>query len=394
METPPEPPREGLVVCREGLEKIVARELKLLGIEVLGLGTRAVHFRTDKAGIYRANMGLRSGLNVVLPLRTFNARNYEMLYFQARKTNWHKLFPVDATLRIDVNGGSSDLRHSQYVVHRVKDGIVDTFRKLSGGRRPSIRKDDPDVHIVVHLSGNKVTLGIDTSGVALFKRGYRLAHGEAPLKEDLAAGMLQLSGWDRASALVDPMCGSGTFLFEGWMLAANIAPNLNRRFGFEALLDYDPALHAAERQRLIDAQITPPPDFRITGIEKDAETAAIARTILCDSFADAPVRIDNADFRDVPPPANAFFITNPPYGKRIGEAESIAPLYRQLARFLSSAPTARGNAVYTANLEAAHAAFPEPTRELTLYNGQLEGRLLVYPAIFPSTTLTAAPPSE
>src|SRR5690606_7952937 len=149
----------------------------------------------------------RSGLSVLLPIRTFNARNYDLLYFQSRKTNWHKLFSVDKSLRIDVNGGSDVLRNSEYVVHRVKDGIVDTFRKLSAGVRPSVDKSEPDIHIVVHLDHTRVTLCIDTSGLPLFKRGYRLQHGVAPIKEDLAAGILQLSGWDQKSSLTDPMCG-------------------------------------------------------------------------------------------------------------------------------------------------------------------------------------------
>ena len=253
--------RPAIVVCRGGLESVAADELQKLGVSVRKIRTRAVDVETDLAGIYRANMALRSALNVLLPVRSFNARNYDILYYQSRKTNWHKLFPVTARLRINVKGRSGTLRDSRYVIHRVKDGITDTFNKLFDAR-PSIEKRDPDVHVVVHLDEHRVTLAIDTSGVPLFKRGYRAGHGEAPIKEDLAAGILALSGWDGTSPLVDPMCGSGTFLFEAWMRAARIAPNRGRKFGFEMLHGYDPELHWKERNALAAGEVEATPGLR------------------------------------------------------------------------------------------------------------------------------------
>ncbi len=385
MKNPPPPPSgsapdlEGLVTCRAGLERVVADELRALGITVERTGRRAVFFRSDQAGVYRANMALRSAIAVLLPIRTFNARNYDMLYYQARKTNWHKLFPVDRTVRIDVNGGSDALTNTQYVTHRIKDGIVDTFRKLTGGTRPSIDKRDPDIHIVAHLDGRRVTLCLDTSGTPLFKRGYRAAHGLAPLKEDLAAGILRLAGWGGTVPLLDPLCGSGTFLFEGWMLAADIAPNLERRFAFESLFDYDPALHAADRDILAAARRNPPAGFRITGLENDGPTRAVAESIRRQHFPDAPVEITAADFRSWPGRAEgAFVVANPPYGHRLGDHAEAVALHRELARFVRHRCAGGTAAVFTANLDGAALLDDRPEATWTLYNGRLEGRLVKF----------------
>ena len=365
----------GIVICRGGLEQVVADELKSLDIEVVKVRKRAIDINTDAAGIYRANMGLRSALNVLRPIRSFNARNYDMLYYQSRKTNWHKLFPVEARIRIDVKGGSHKLDHSRFVIHRVKDGITDTFKKLRDGRRPSIETRDPDVHIVVFLDKDRATLAFDTSAVPLFKRGYRIDHGEAPIKEDLAAGLLALSGWDRHSGLIDPMCGSGTLLFEAWMMAANIAPNLHRKFGFEKLYDYDPELHERERQALIARQTTPS-GFRLCGLEIDTPTFETILRIRDQHFPDAPIRVEQTDFRSFDPgPGFQTAVCNPPYGVRLGEEEDIEPLYRDLGGFLERHIPGGRAAIYTANHEAAPAFGGDPKQALAILNGNLEGRL-------------------
>jgi len=373
----PDPDSPCLVTCRENFEPLVAAELEALGLEVVDRSRRAVFFHAGQAGIYKANMALRTGLNVLVPIRSFNARNYEMLYYQARKTNWHKLFPVDKTIRIDVNGGSDKLSHTQYVVHRVKDGIVDTFRKLTDGIRPSIRKEEPDIHIVVHLDGLRVTLLLDTSGSPLFKRGYRTRHGGAPLKEDLAAAILKFSGWDCASRLIDPCCGSGTFLFEAWQMATQTPPNLNRRFGFESLFDYDPELHRKERENL-EAAIRPLPDtVTFHGADLDPDVIALAEEIRNTHFQEAPITFETTDCEETLAEAEAgFLISNPPYGQRSGDDAAALEVHETLGRGIENRfPQA---AVYTANPTAAKALPKAPKPPHKLYNGKLEGRLYVY----------------
>lgn len=377
---PPAPDRlPGIVICRHGLEPVVAEELKELGIEVVAVRNRAIDIVTSLGGFYRANMGLRSALNVLRPIRSFNARNYDLLYYQSRKTNWHKLFPVDANFRIDVKGHSTTLPDARFAIHRVRDGIVDTFRKLQRGQRPSIEKRSPDVHIVVYLQEQMVTLALDTSGVPLFKRGYREDHGEAPLKEDLAAGILALTGWDRRSPLLDPMCGSGTFLFEAWMMAAGMAPNLHRRFGFEKLLDYDPKLHQREKQRLAADPGGAVAGLDLVGIEIDSATCRTARKIRDQHFSRAPIRIEQADFRHFDPGRGCgAVVCNPPYGVRIGEEDEIGPLYRALGAFLTRHLAGGRAGIFTANHEAAPLFGGDPARSIPLRNGSLEGRLYLW----------------
>ncbi len=372
----PDPDRlAGFVLCRGGLEEVVVKELRELEIEVVARRKRAVEIVTNLAGFYRANMGLRSALNVLRPIRSFNARNYDLLYYQSRKTNWHKLFPVDARIRIDIKGHSPKITHTRYAIHRVKDGITDTFRKLCDGVRPSIEKRNPDVHVVVYLEKHRATLALDMSGTPLFKRGYRIEHGEAPMKEDLAAGLLSLSGWDRRSPLLDPMCGSGTLLFEAWMMAAGIAPNLHRRFGFEALHDYDPQIHDAERRRL-EARQSHPEGMRLLGIEIDQATFRTLQKIRARHFPEAPIQLEHGDFRNLDP-GDEFgaAVCNPPYGLRSGEEFEITPLYQALGTFLRRHFAGRCAGIYTANHEAAPHFGGDPGASVPLLNGSLEGRL-------------------
>ena len=372
----PDPDRlAGFVLCRGGLEEVLVKELRELEIEVVARRKRAVEIVTNLAGFYRANMGLRSALNVLRPIRSFNARNYDLLYYQSRKTNWHKLFPVDARIRIDIKGHSPKITHTRYAIHRVKDGITDTFRKLCDGVRPSIEKRNPDVHVVVYLEKHRATLALDMSGTPLFKRGYRIEHGEAPMKEDLAAGLLSLSGWDRRSPLLDPMCGSGTLLFEAWMMAAGIAPNLHRRFGFEALHDYDPQIHDAERRRL-EARQSHPEGMRLLGIEIDQATFRTLEKIRARHFPEAPIQLEHGDFRNLDP-GDEFgaAVCNPPYGLRSGEEFEITPLYEALGTFLRRHFAGRCAGIYTANHEAAPHFGGDPGASVPLLNGSLEGRL-------------------
>lgn len=367
----PDDIHEALVTCRGGLEEVVAGELRALNLEVAEVNRRAVRFKTDLGGIYRANMALRCGLNVLVPLRTFNARNYDMLYYQSRKTNWHKWFGPERTLRIDLSGGSHVLTHTAYVVHRVKDGMVDTFRKLCGGVRPSIDKRDPDLHVVAHLEGTKVTLCMDSSGLPLFKRGYRVEHGEAPLKEDLAAGLLLLSGYEGRGTFVDPMCGAGTLLFEAWMIAARKAPCLDRRFAFQSWFGYNPSLHAEERKRLAALEVDP--GVTLVGMEKDPATFAVLKKIAHRHFSQASVDLRAGDFfesQDLFP--GALVLCNPPYGRRLESDSGVDQLYARLAGWLKEKIPGGRSLVFTANREAAQAAGLAGREVARLRNGALE----------------------
>ena len=374
-----------VATCRPGLEAVLAREAELLGGRNIRTAKRAVHFSTGTAGLYRMNMALRTAIQVLVPLRTFNAKDYQLLYYQARKTNWHQYFTPDKTLRIDVNGHSDELRNTQYVIHRVKDGIVDTFRKLSGGVRPSIDKDNPDIHIMVHLNGQKVSLYLDSAGAPLFKRGYRTRHGGAPLKEDLAAGILQLCGIENFKGVVDPMCGSGTFLFEAWMLMNNIAPNLERAFAFENWHDYQPDLHEKEKLNLLSAAAKAE-SRPVLGSDIDPAAIEVADAIRQQYFPEAAIQLEVADIRESTHRIeNGLTVTNPPYGERMGKGQDLGTLYREIA-FAARRITPGGTlALFTANRKAAKAIPFKSEKSLTLFNGAIEGLLYQYSLHSPSS---------
>ena len=367
-----------VATCRPGLEGVLSAEIERQGGRSIQPAKRAVNFVTNQSGLYRMNMALRTAIQILVPLRTFNARDYKLLYFQSRRTNWHQYFTTEKTLRIDVNGRSPTLSNTQYVVHRVKDGIVDTFRKLSGGIRPSVDKGDPDIHVLVHLDGQRVTLYLDSAGSPLFKRGYRVEHGGAPLKEDLAAGILQLGGIDDCKGLVDPVCGSGTFLFEGWMLMNNVAPNLNRQFAFQHWQDYRADLHEEEKDRLRAAE-GGGGDKRVTGCDIDPEVVALARRIQETHFPDAKIDWHSKPFQElecaVP---GGLMVANPPYGERMGSADDLNALYRDLGYAAKRMVPGGRLALFTTNRKAARQVRLKTGPALTLFNGSLEGLLYRY----------------
>jgi putative N6-adenine-specific DNA methylase len=367
-----------VATCRPGLEGVLSAEIEQQGGRQVRLAKRAVHFTTDQAGLYRMNMAIRTAIQILVPLRTFNARDYQLLYFQARKTNWHQYFSADKTVRIDVNGNSPTLRNTQYVIHRVKDGIVDTFRKLNDGIRPSIDKADPDVHVLVHLNGQKVTLYLDSAGIPLFKRGYRTEHGGAPLKEDLAAGILQLSEAASFKGLVDPVCGSGTFLFEGWMLSNNVAPNLKRSFAFQNWADYRPELHEREKAAL-QSRESIRPEVSFLGCEMDASAIEVARKIHRDHFPEANIEWHHGLFQEkewVAP--EGLMVANPPYGERLGFGDDLGALYKDIGYAAKRMVPGGKLALFTTNRKAARQIRLKAGPALTLFNGSLEGLLYPY----------------
>ena len=215
-----------------GLEEVLANELTNLGAAEVSLLHRAVEFKADKALLYKANLHLRTGLRILQPVHTFKARTEEQLYKGVRELDWSQFLDNNGTLAIDSAVSGELFTHSQYAALKAKDAIADQFRDKTG-IRPSVDLTDPDLRINLHIQGEDCTLSLDSSGESLHKRGYRRDTNPAPINEVLAAGMVLLSGWDRNSHFLDPMCGSGTILIEAGMYALNMPPGMHRRkFGF------------------------------------------------------------------------------------------------------------------------------------------------------------------
>lgn len=225
----------------QGLEEVLAEELRGLGAANVMPGRRMVAFEGDLAMLYKANLCCRTALRILKPIYKFVATDTDSLYDSVKEFDWSSVLSIDKTFSIDTVAFSDEFTHSQFVTYRVKDAIVDWFRDRYGNdKRPGVRLQDADVMINVHIAGDRVTLSLDSSGESLHKRGYRVAQTEAPINEVLAAGIILRSGWRGECPLVDPMCGSGTFLVEAALIAANINPGIYRKsFAFENWKNFD-----------------------------------------------------------------------------------------------------------------------------------------------------------
>jgi len=222
-----------------GFEEILAQELKALGAADVKIQNRMVEFNGDLGFMYKANYSLRTALRIQKPILSFSAKNDHQLYEKFKKFHWENYLNVDQTFMIDPTVHSDYFTHSHYAALKVKDAIVDRFKEKNG-RRPSIDKDFPDVRFNLHISHDKITLSLDSSGESLHKRGYREETGPAPINEVLAAGLLLQAGYDGKGNYLDPMCGSGTMLIEAAMIANNIPPQIHRKhFAFQNWPDYD-----------------------------------------------------------------------------------------------------------------------------------------------------------
>ena len=360
-----------------GLEGVLADELAELGAEDIQPGRRMCSFRGDQRLMYRANVECRTAVRVLKPIARFPADGTEALYRRVGRTNWTKHLEPEGTLAIDPVTSGRVFTNSLYAAQVAKDAIVDQMRRRTG-QRPSVDLVDPDLRINLHIDQKRVTVYLDASGESLHKRGYRQAAGEAPLNEVLAAGILRLTGWDRTSALVDFMCGSGTILIEAALLARRIAPGtIRRRFGYMRWRDFDASLHAqvmeAARQRELASL-----SFPIAGSDCDAEMIAAAQDNAQRAGVGDDIDWRVQDFGEAAPPAEAgTLVTNPPYDERLKMAEIVA-FHRRIGDVLKHRWAGYTAWLLAGNLEAAKFVGLRPGARLRLFNGPIECRLLKF----------------
>ena len=229
----------------QGLEGVLAQELTALGANNIEQGRRMVSFTGDKEMLYRANFSLRTAVRILKPIKHFRAKTADEVYDAVKQIDWSQYLSVNTTFAVDSVVYSNEFRHSKFVAYKVKDAIVDQFREKTG-ERPNIRITNPDMQLHIHVEEYDCTLSLDSSGESLHKRGWRQATVEAPINEVLAAGIILQTGWHGECDLVDPMCGSGTFLIEAAMIASGIAPGVySREYAFEKWPDFDKELFDA-----------------------------------------------------------------------------------------------------------------------------------------------------
>ncbi|MDE7144769.1 MAG: RNA methyltransferase, partial [Duncaniella sp.] len=316
----------------KGLEEVLAEELRQLGAENVEPGLRMVSFEGDLAMMYRANLCCRTALCILRPVYKFIAKDPDSLYEMVKEFNWSSVMTLDKTFSIDTTSHSAEFTHSRFVTYRVKDAIVDYFKDRFGpDKRPGVRLNDADVMINVHIDGDRVTISLNSSGESLHRRGWRVAQTEAPINEVLAAGIILKSGWRGDCPLVDPMCGSGTFLIEAAMIAANIKPGSFRKgFAFENWHDYDGELFEKVLNENSERRDVP---FKIYGADISPKAVAIAERNILSAGVDEYINLRIKPLQQwSEAPADGtpgILITNPPYGERIN-VEDMESLYKLL----------------------------------------------------------------
>jgi putative N6-adenine-specific DNA methylase len=359
--------------CPRGLEALLAEELASLGARKCASVPGGVAFEGDTACCYAANLHSRLASRILWHIAEFSYANESEIYEAVHAIHWPARFGVDRTLRVYVTAQKSPLKSLEFITLRIKDAVCDRFR-VALGKRPSIEKARPDVRVHAFLEANRATLYLDTSGEPLFKRGWRRSTVEAPLRENLAAGIVLLSGWNRAEPLLDPMCGGGTLLVEAAAIALDVAPGAGRAFGFEKLAGFDAALWHRVRsaQRPKRAQRTP----SLFGSDANPAAIAAARKNLAAAGFGERVKLERSDVLDRSAPADAgVLVANPPYGERTGSEEELARFYPRLGDALKKRFAGWRCHFFTADLRLPKLIRLEPARRVPLFNGALECRL-------------------
>ena len=359
----------------KGLEPVLRDELLSLGAENVEMGTRMVSFEGDLELMYRANLCLRTALRILKPIEKFTANDPDELYDIVRDIAWEKYMTPQTTFAIDTTVNSEDFNHSRFVTYRVKDGIVDHFRDLQG-ERPSIRVTGYDLLFNVHIDGDRVTISLDSSGEPLSKRGYREEQTEAPINEVLAAGIIMTTGWRGESDFADPMCGSGTFLIEAALIAANINPGIYRKgFAFEKWPDFDADLF---ENLYNDDSAERPFDFKIMGGDIDPEAVAIARKNIKNAQVDDMVTVElkaMADWTDNP--EEGCLVMNPPYNHRLKQ-EDMTEMFRGIGNNLKRNFSGWNAWIIGPDTEDFDNIGLKPSLKIPLLNGSLECSLREY----------------
>ena len=359
-----------------GFEELLAKELRDLGAMEVKPGIRSVSFVGDKGFMYKANLGLRTAIKILKPIKTFRVSNEQDLYNRVYKINWSNYLSESGSLAVDATVHSTIFKHSKYIALKTKDAIVDKFRDTSGAR-PNIDLRFPDLKINVHIDRQLCTISLDSSGESLHRRGYKSATNIAPISEVLAAGLVLLSGWDGQSDFMDPMCGSGTILIEAAMIACNIPPNLMRKeFAFERWTDWDVDLF----EKIEESLLKKTRDFhhKIIGYDKSPSAIKKAKDNIKNAHLEEFIKIKHEDFFKTQKAGDdhLHMVFNPPYGERLDI--QMEEFYANIGTTLKHGYPGTNAWFITSNLEALKHIGLRPSRKIKLFNAKLESRLVKY----------------
>lgn len=362
-----------------GLEEVLSFELKKLGARDIELHNRAVSFTGDLGVVYKCNLYLRTALRILIPIAQFQVQDEQSLYDAIKSIDWEDYMGVNDTLGIDCVLNTPIFNHSQYISQKAKDAIVDQFREKHG-IRPSVELDKPTLRLHLHVYNDMLSVALDSSGESLHKRGYRDKTNLAPINEVLAAGLVLLSGWNRHSNFVDPMCGSGTILIEAALIAANIPPGYYKEdFGFmrwQRYLAFDEELWKTIYEAAIGRIESETP--RIFGGELSHNVARKAKENVKRAKVEDIVHIRECDMIDFEAPeGGGVVIVNPPYGERMDQ-DNITELYAKIGDTFKKRFTGYDCWLITSNSEGLKNVGLKSSRRIPVYNGQLECRFVKY----------------
>ena len=359
----------------QGLEEVLAQELTELGASNIEIGRRMVSFTGDKAMMYRANFCLRTAIRILKPIKHFVAKTADEVYEAVKEIAWEDYLDNMSSFAVDAVVFSNEFRHSKFVAYKVKDAIVDYFREKTGNR-PSVRINNPDLLLNIHVAEDKCTLSLDSSGESLHRRGYRQEQVEAPLNEVLAAGMILMAGWRGECDLIDPMCGSGTIPIEAALIARNIAPGVFRKgFGFDKWKDFDQALFDSiynddsnEREFV----------HKIYGYDNNPKANEIATNNVKAAGVSRDVTLKIQPFQQFEQPKEkSIIIMNPPYGERIS-SDDLLGLYAMIGERLKHAFMGNDAWVLSYREECFDQIGLKASVKIPLFNGALECQFRQY----------------
>ena len=363
------------VTCPRGLEAPLSQELEQLKCQDIRAVDGGVACKGGMEQVYRINLHSRTASRVLLRLTKSGYRNEQDIYKSAKNIRWTDWFDLEQTFKVKVEGKRAQVKSLDFVGLKIKDAVCDVFRDACSAR-PSVGKIRPDIRIHAFIDERDIQIFIDTSGEALFKRGYRQDTGEAPMRENLAAGLLLLAGYDGTQPFQDPFCGSGTIVIEAAWIATRRAPGLMRRFGFEKLKNFDAALWKKLKHEA-ETQIRPAP-APISGSDNDRHMIRAAVANAQAAEVDTFVRFEVKDAQDTRPNGEGgILISNPPYGVRLAEVQALQALYPQLGAWLKQHYAGWLAGMFTGDRDMPKFMRLSPKRKIPLYNGNLDCRLFL-----------------
>ena len=365
------PSSQFFATAPRGLEELLSKEIQSLGAADAAAVPGGVAFSGDWDVCYRANLWSRIASRVLWKIDSFSYRNEQDIYAAAKALDWSQLFAVERSLRVNLTAQKSPLKSLEFATLRVKDAVCDRFRD-SSGKRPTVERTAPDIRVHVFLEKDRGTLYLDTSGEPLFKRGWRAEQGEAPLRENLAAGIVMLTGWRPGEPLLDPMCGGATLLVEAAAMARGRAPGARRSFGFEKLSNFNDSLW----QKLKLEKPVEGANPILYGSDNDPRALDDARRNLAAAGVERWVKLEQADVLERAAPASTgVMIANPPYGERMGSLDELALFYPKLGDALKQRFAGWRCYLFTADLRLPKLIRLSPSARTPLWNGAIECRL-------------------